>query len=89
MRTFASCFLLLQAHAARARACLIIIIIIIIVIIIILLLLLLLACPVLNKQQPIVLVAVFCISLRHTDDTAQPDAAQHRMRKMLLNQPDV
>jgi hypothetical protein len=80
MCTFASCFVLLQAHAARAGACLIIIL---------LLLLLLLACPVLNKQQAIILIAVFCISLGQTEHTAQPDAAQHRMRKMLLNPPDV
>jgi hypothetical protein len=56
MRTFASCFLLLQAHAARPRACLIIIVLL-------LLLLLLMSCPVLNKQQPIILIAVFCVSL--------------------------
>lgn len=65
--TFASCFLLLQAHAARTRPCLIITIIRIIL----LLLLVLLPYPVLYKQQPIVFIAVSCcVSLQRHHSTA-------------------
>jgi MFS superfamily sulfate permease-like transporter len=68
-RTFPSCFLLLQAHAAGPWACLIILILIL------LLLLILQAHPVFNKQQPIIFIAVCCcLSLAAKRSGAQQGA---------------